>query len=245
MAVRFNPEDISSWQFRLSISKVAESTNVCSRTFIKPFKLNSLFNSQVVAVGVLVDNAKKHWQDGGEIAQDSSFLNSDSRYFDTGISFYSVKKLLINRVTIIELPLATDAYSLVYFPNPYFQSLTLEVWEYTGDVVDAVKDTVENTLEQQLTNLEQRLTEIENNVLEPVNASLVNTETGLDDILSSLAAISTILSNLSAGIPIELPTEPPVEPPTEPEPITTIEAETREVTEEFFTVVTSNLWLLN
>ena len=241
MTLQFSPEQFNSWQFRLSISKVAGSTPTCSRTFIKPFKLNTLFTSSVVAVGVLVDNAKEHWQDGGEVAQDFSFLNSDSRYFDTGISFYSVKKLLINRVTVIELPLVTDAYSLVYFPNPYFQSLTLEVWEYTGDVVD----TFENTLEQQLTNLEQRLTEIENNVLEPVNASLVNTETGLDNILSSLAAISTILSNLSADIPIEPPIEPPVEPPTEPEPITTIEAEVREVTEEFYTVVTSNLWLLN
>ena len=245
MAIQFNPEDISNWQFRLSISKVAESTPICSRTFIKPFKLNTLFDSQIVAVGVLVDNAKEHWQDGGEVALDFSFLNSDSRYFDTGISFYSVKKLLINRVTVIELPFVTDAYSLVYFPNPYFQSLTLEVWEYTGDVVDTVADTIE----QQLTNLEQRLTDIENNVLEPVNASLVNNTSGFEDILSSLAAISTLISNLSSGIPIEPPIEPPVEPPieppTEPEPITTIEAETREVTEEFYTVVTSNLWLLN
>ena len=163
MAIRFNPEDISAWQFRLSISKVAGSTPTCSRTFIKPFKLNTLFNSQVIAVGILVDNAKEHWQDGGEVAQDFSFPNSDSRYFNTATSFYSVKKLLINRVTVIELPLATDAYTLVYFPNPYFQSITVEAWEYTGNVVD--------TVEQQLTSLENQLTNIENSILEPVNTS--------------------------------------------------------------------------
>ena len=234
MAIQFSPDNISDWQFRLSISKVAGSTPTCSRTFIKPFKLNTLFTSSVVAVGVLVDNAREHWQDGGEVAQDFSFLNSDSRYFDTGISFYSVKKLLINRVTVIELPLATDAYSLVYFPNPYFQSLRLEVWEYTGDVVDTIK--------QQLTSLENQLTNIENSILEPVNASLVNTTTRFDNIDSSLAAI---LTALSTGIPIEPPVEPPVEPPSEPELITTIEAETREVNREFLTVLTSSLWLLN
>ena len=114
-----------------------------------------------LAIGVIVDNAKDNWQDGGEIAQDFTFFNSDSRYFEPAKSFYSPQKLLINRVSLIQFPLITNAYSLVYFPNAYFQAITLEVWEYTGEIVNP---------------LAQQLTDVSNAINDSITISLITNE---------------------------------------------------------------------
>ena len=135
MTVRINPEDSSSWQFIGSFWATAENTIGCPRPFIKPFKINVSLSSQFLAVGILVDNAKEHWQDGGEIVQDFRFSNNDSRYLNIDTAFYSPQKLIVNRVNIVEVSLISDTYTIVYFPNSYFTSLTLELWEYFGEVV--------------------------------------------------------------------------------------------------------------
>ena len=233
MAIQITPELGLAWQFRISISKMASSTQNCSRPFIKPFKVNTLFSSPFLAVGVIVDNAKDNWQDGGEIAQDFSFLNSDSRYFDTAKSFYSVQKLLINRVSLIQFPLITDAYSLVYFPNSYFQAITLEIWEYAGDVT--------NTTEEQLQNL-----------LNDFNALNDDVSAIKDDV----SAIQGDLNSLELGLLLDRlipildgfsPPDNPTEPTPEPEPPAEEPSEPTEidVTEEFYTAVNGILWLLN
>ena len=203
MVTLINPED-STWQFIGSFSAVAKNAIGCRRSFIEPFRINTLLSSQFLAVGILVNNAKKHWQDGGEIIQDFRFSNNDSRYFDIDRAFYSPQKLIINRVNIIKIPLITDAYTIVYFPNAYFTSLTLELWEYKGEVIEREKAQID-ILDNNLQALQKDINAIQRDI----NAIQLGDTLGrLIDFLNGI--------ELPPPTTPEEPTETPTEEPTEP-----------------------------
>ncbi len=125
-----NPSDKSSWIKRASIYKQAKRT-VDNSFFIPSFELNKKFSSEFLAVGISVKESKDSWAHGGFISQEFDFRNTG--YRDNNKAFNRSDNLLINNVSIIQVPiLSLSDYKLRYFPPNYFVDVKVEVWEYQG-----------------------------------------------------------------------------------------------------------------
>lgn len=137
MSLQITPEIYSAWQLKKTISKVAKSSSRTNQNLIEPFELGLSFNSQYLAVGIIVENSRDSWQHGGRIAQEFKFPNFTKGYLDKNAAFNYSQDLLINRVTFVQFPpITSKSYKVHYFPPRYFTDVKLQIWQYTGITAD-------------------------------------------------------------------------------------------------------------
>ena len=165
MTYRITPEAEGAWRLRSSVTKEPiELANY--KRYIPSFLISGTFRSRFVAVGIRVTASGENWRFGGFLAQDFDF--NSSGYREANRAFFCTKELLINNVTVLELPVITDRpYRLRYFPPTWFRDLTLQIWEYTGTVtgdlgngspnVSAELQEIKNLLNAGFSNLNDRL----------------------------------------------------------------------------------------
>ena len=135
MTYLITPEAEEAWRLRSSVTKQPIQLANYKR-YIPSFLISGTFQSQFVAVGIKVTASGENWRFGGFFAQEFSF--DSSGYKEADKAFFRTEELLINNVTVLKLPVTTDKpYRLRYFPPTWFRDLTLEIWEYTGIVVDS------------------------------------------------------------------------------------------------------------
>lgn len=133
MPYRISPEQDGVWNLRATVTREPVVLNNYKR-FIPSFLIPGEFNSQFVAVGIKVTGSGENWRFGGFLSQEFNF--STSGYREEDKAFFRTEDLMINNVTLLKLPVATDKpYRLRFFPPTWFRDLTLEIWEYTGTVV--------------------------------------------------------------------------------------------------------------
>lgn len=131
---RITPEATGVWRLRATLTKKA-ITSSDNRLFIPSFDTGKVYNSQFIAVGIQVKNSKDSWRNGGYLSQEFKF--SCSGYNNNNKAFNQTPDLLINDVSILNLPLLSDSeYKLRYFPPTYFEDVRLQIWEYQGIQID-------------------------------------------------------------------------------------------------------------
>lgn len=136
MSIRIEPEIKQNWQLRVSLSKTAK-LNTDNRLYVPSFDVGKTFTSQIIAVGVVVNSSKDTWQYGGYLSQEFSFASKG--YNNNGKAFNRSEELLINDVSIINLPpLVGSEYRLRYFPPSYFNDIKIQIWEYQGLQTDVL-----------------------------------------------------------------------------------------------------------
>ena len=105
------------------------------KQYLPSFLINAEFNSPYVAVGIKVTAAGENWRFGGHLAQEFSFPGSG--YRNSGKAFFRTEELIINNVSIIEIPVITGSpYKLRFFPPTWFRDLQLEIWEYSAEAAN-------------------------------------------------------------------------------------------------------------
>ncbi len=130
------PEEDGVWNLRYSGS---HSPVVLDnyKGYIPSFSIPASFTSQFVAVGIEVTASGENWRFGGHIAQEFSFPSSGFKH--SGKAFYRTEDLMINDVTIINIPIVSgEPYRLRYFPPTWFRDLRFTIWEYTGESSNSV-----------------------------------------------------------------------------------------------------------
>lgn len=66
------------------------------------------------------------------------------------------RKLWLNKLTIIRLEKLTDAYSISLDVPKWFQSISVNLWEYTGDINDSTELLIEE-LTADIARIEQKI----------------------------------------------------------------------------------------
>ena len=136
------PEEDGVWNLRYSgsFSPVTLDNN---RRYIPSFSIPGEFTSDFVAVGIEVTASGENWRFGGHIAQQFNFPSSGFRH--PGKAFHRTEDLIVNDVTIINIPIVSSKpYKLRYFPPTWFRDLRFTIWEYTGE---SSNSTTQNALE--------------------------------------------------------------------------------------------------
>ena len=142
MAAQITPSKQGVWVLRDIVTPAAIILNN-GKQYIPSFLINAEFNSPYVAVGIKVTAAGENWRFGGHLAQEFSFPGSG--YRNSGKAFFRTEELIINNVSIIEIPVITgQPYKLRFFPPTWFRDLRLEIWEYSAE---AAKDSITESLE--------------------------------------------------------------------------------------------------
>lgn len=130
------PEARGVWRLRTTLVKKAVRSGD-NRLFIPSFDTGKTYIGQFIAVGIRVENSKDNWRNGGYLSQEFKFTSNG--YTHNNKAFNRTQDLLINDVTILNLPLLTDdEYQLRYFPPTYFSDVRLQIWEYIGVQTDAL-----------------------------------------------------------------------------------------------------------
>ena len=184
MTYRITPFVDGAWIKRAAITKQpVELPNY--KRYIPSFLIPGEFNVEFVAVGIKVTAGGKNWRFGGFLAQEFNF--SSTGYSKADRAFFRTEDLLINNVTVLKLPVATDKpYRLRYFPPTWFLDLTLEIWEYTGTVVDGGSGTSPD--------IANKLEEIKNIV--SVGFTLLNNRLDREDVPAKLSDLSRRLERI-------------------------------------------------
>ena len=137
MVIQITPESATAWQLKTTVSKVAKPSSRTQQILIESFDLGTTFNSQYLAVGVIVPESRDSWQYGGRISQEFNFFNNKSGYSKPKKAFHLSQELLIDKVTFVKFPPITQKeYRINYLPPRYFESVTIQIWEYTGETID-------------------------------------------------------------------------------------------------------------
>ncbi len=125
------PEKDGVWNLRYRGSHSPVTLDNYKR-YIPSFSIPAEFTSEFVAVGIEVTASGENWRFGGHIAQQFDFPSSGFRH--PGKAFYRTEDLIINDVTIINIPIVSgEPYKLRYFPPTWFRDLRFTIWEYTGE----------------------------------------------------------------------------------------------------------------
>ncbi|MEL6494095.1 MAG: hypothetical protein AAFQ41_03100 [Cyanobacteria bacterium J06623_7] len=193
------PEAEGAWVKRSTVSP--EPVQLANyKRYIPSFLIPALFESQFVAVGIRVTASGENWRFGGFLAQEFGF--DSSGYREANRAFFRTEELLINNVTVLKLPVATgEPYRLRFFPPTWFRDLTLEIWEYTGLVIDGGGGTSPD--------ISQQLEEIKN--LVSVGFIDLNNRLDREDVPAKLTDISIRLERIEqqlglGNLPLQLST---------------------------------------
>ncbi len=125
------PEKDGVWNLRYRGSHSPVTLDNYKR-YIPSFLIPEEFTSEFVAVGIEVTASGENWRFGGHIAQQFDFPSSGFKH--SGKAFYRTEDLIINDVTIINIPIASgEPYRLRYFPPTWFKDLRFTIWEYTAE----------------------------------------------------------------------------------------------------------------
>lgn len=120
---------------RTTIVKKARLANN-NQSFIESFDTGKIYQSEFIAVGIQVSNARETWRYGGYLSQEFKFVTGGG-YANTNKAFNRTQDLLINDVSIINLPNITQSeYRLRFFPPVYFTEVRLQIWEYIGETTN-------------------------------------------------------------------------------------------------------------
>lgn len=144
MTIQITPETSGVWRLRATVTKnaVVSSDN---RIFIPPFDTGHTYYSQFIAVGIQVSQSRDNWRNGGYLSQEYKF--NCVGYTHNNKAFNRSQDLLINEVTILNLPLLSDSeYRLRYFPPTYFSDVKIQIWEYVGVQIDVLLRDLTNFL---------------------------------------------------------------------------------------------------
>lgn len=168
MPYKIAPEPPGNWDLKVSEERALVETEN-HKFHIPPFQIDAEFTSQFLAVGIKVSPSGENWRFGGYLSQHYPF--EASGYLQEGLAFYKSADLEINNVSIVLLPLKTDKpYKLTFFPPNWFRSLKLEIWEYTGAVVETGTGEGSTTAERLIEALSQLMIERLDEILSYVSS---------------------------------------------------------------------------
>lgn len=102
-----------------------------------------LFNNPLVAIKVTSADALPTWRKGGSVSQ-SLILDG------TKTAFTAQQELTLDKLSVYEFPYPTSAeYELVYFTLFRLSQVKIEVWEYTGEIKNALAEKIITAFESQ------------------------------------------------------------------------------------------------
>jgi hypothetical protein len=116
--------------------------------------------SPILAVYISCNPNKPTWKFAGWLSQ-SVF---------TGLTIGGVtdaenvqrRKIWLNKITLVRLEKLANSYSIDFEVPKWFESVSIQVWEYTGTVEDSTEQLIREIRENELKRIEQKVDDISN-----------------------------------------------------------------------------------
>lgn len=123
-----------------------------------PIEMPIALSSHIFAVLATSTKAGRNWKFAG-------FLN---QRIQTGIlvggiqdaEVVQARRFFLNRISIYLEPELTSTYSLTFNIPYWFQDITINVWEYTGERSDTTEKLIKEVREQELQRIESKVDDI-------------------------------------------------------------------------------------
>ena len=196
------PEEDGVWALRYSGSFSPVTLDNYKR-YIPSFLIPGEFTSDYVAVGIEVTASGENWRFGGHIAQQFNFPSSGFKH--PGKAFYHTEDLMINDVTIINIPIVSgEPYRLRYFPPAWFKDLRFTIWEYTGESSSGIPQDALEVL-QLLAELLLQSGLVQDGTLATLLAILVSLD--IPDIFEKIDFIYKFIRTINPSIELSTSTE--------------------------------------
>lgn len=113
-------------------------------------------NSHVLLIGIRSNSARAHWFLGGKASQYLYVLPNDNFAYTSGVQIPDIKKLGLNRLTLVEFKNYNVIPYVLEIDIPYWlEDIYVEIWEYTGVYEDA--DQQYQTILSRLNAIEQQI----------------------------------------------------------------------------------------
>jgi hypothetical protein len=100
--------------------------------------LPTVLEAQVIAVGTSSSTSPAHWRYAGTLIQRHQISAVGS-----GLVLGKETKCLLNSFALVQMPLITPTYQLVYDVPPWIRSISLAVWAYHGPVADHIEELIQ------------------------------------------------------------------------------------------------------
>ena len=207
MAILDEFNNSASWNLKSTATKKAVETKQGAIP-IPPFFLGTSFSSRFLAVGISVKAFQDTWRHGGYIWQ---VTNKSFSLPPTQKIIGSITRLVINQITLVELPEYGESYQLIYAPPRWYCDVTIKVWEYIGKVSDTVPDSFItlkdkiNSIELNLAQHDEQLTAISTDLSAQLAAISEQINDGLTAVATSERAQAQAITALAGGIAFSLP----------------------------------------
>lgn len=144
MTWKISPDNPDNWALKTDVFRTTEKSPD-GRYYIPIIDLQGNFQARFIAVSIVVNSSFSNWRNGGNLYQTFNLgINPNFR------AIYKAINLLINKTTIVEIPLlSTTSYRLVYEPPTWFLDVRVRVWEYIGIIQeDDISDGFQEELVQ-------------------------------------------------------------------------------------------------
>ena len=199
-----NSED---WRVIADVTRTAVAVNESVHIPIPPIDLGVSLFSDYIAVVATTGGGKPSWQFAGDIRQVYNFAPGGSSPV-TSVVQSPPNRLFINKLQIVETTrISPDNFRLLYTPPFWFKDCAIRVYEYTGDALNFVEDTLfdignalgidpnqpESLIESQLTIIEELITD----KFRELNEREIS-KIQLDDFREQ--TLSTRISQANAGV---------------------------------------------
>lgn len=126
-------------------------------TPLPAFEVPITFDTQLLAVRTLSNNAKFTWRFSGVL----------SHLFELGdvisplpTASHSYHRLRINRSNLIYFPNFGTDYQLIFEPYWWIKHINLTIWEYTGEITSAAEKLVAEVRDTDLSRIESKVDDI-------------------------------------------------------------------------------------
>ena len=134
-----NSED---WRVVADVTRIAEQVGENSYVPIPPIDLGVSLKCPYIAAVATTGSGKPSWQFAGDIRQVYNFVPGGSSSI-TGVVQSPPIRLFINKLQVVETTrISTDNFRLRYTPPFWFKDCAIRIYEYTGDALNFVEDSL-------------------------------------------------------------------------------------------------------
>lgn len=135
-------DNSDDWQVVANATRTAQQVGRQSHVPIPAFTLGLSLKTDYVAVVASTASSKPTWQFAGDIDQVYNFAPGGTNPI-TGKIQPVRTRIFLNKLTLIETNrVSTDTFDLRYQPPYWFKDCAIRVYQYTGDKLNFVEDTL-------------------------------------------------------------------------------------------------------
>lgn len=144
------------YRHRFVSEAIVKQGRITGHIPIPPQVLPILSEHRILAIGAHSDTAKSSWFSGGWL---TAIVQCGGEFLEADIAFYRVP---LNSARLILMPSLSQSYKLRFRPHPWFEDVTLTIYQYIGTESDRTEDLIRELAAVDLARIEAKIDSLRN-----------------------------------------------------------------------------------